>query len=189
MIDAEPDERADHRAIDREHVAEQQRRRLGGERRVVVQKQQSETERQRQHHADGDVAAADALAHQSHADPGGDRETDQSPDRGHADQDGAGRPGKADMAERVTGKSLPAQHQEIAHQSRDDGRHACGGERVAHEIVFKHGGDDRDGRGRDRRRADGRRARRRARATARRYVRRRARRRYRRRRAATAPAP
>ncbi len=109
-----------------------------------MQKQQPEAQRQRQHHADGDIAAAEPLAHESHADAGGDREADQPPDRRQADQDRAGRAGKADMAERMTGKSLPAQHQEIAHQSRHDGRHAGGGERIAHEIVFKHGGD-RDG--------------------------------------------
>ena len=44
---AEHDQRSDHRAIDREHIAEQQRRRLGGERRVVVQEQEPKTERQR----------------------------------------------------------------------------------------------------------------------------------------------
>ena len=59
-------------------------------------------------------------------------------------ENGAGRAGKADMAERVTGKSLSAQHQEIAHQPRHDGRHACGDKCIPHEIVFKHGGDDRD---------------------------------------------
>ena len=42
--------------VDAEHVAEQQRRRLGGVGRVEMQEQQAEAERQRQHHADRDVA-------------------------------------------------------------------------------------------------------------------------------------
>ena len=146
---AEHDQRSDHRAVDREHVAEQQRRRLGGERRVVVQEQEPETERQRQHHADGDIALAQALAEHTHADAGRDGEADQPPHRSDADQHRAGRAGKADMRQRVAGEGLSAQHQEIADQPGDDRGDAGCGERVPHEIVVKHGDDDRaDDRGR-----------------------------------------
>ncbi|MEJ0097084.1 MAG: hypothetical protein WDM84_02945 [Bauldia sp.] len=42
----------------------------GGERRVEMQEQQPEAQRQRQHDADGNVALAELLAEQPHADAG-----------------------------------------------------------------------------------------------------------------------
>ncbi len=131
-------ERDDGVAVDRQHVAEQDRRRLRRERRVVVQEQEPEAERQRQYDADGDVAIADAFRERAHGDTGSEREADQSPQRREADQSGAGRAGKADMRERVAGKGLPAHHQEKADQPGDHRDNASGLKGIDHEFVLKH---------------------------------------------------
>ena len=125
--------------IDGEHVAEQERGGLGGERGVEMQEQQAEPERERQHEADGDVALGQALAEQAHADPGGDRHTDQAPERRDAEQDGAGGAREADMGQGVTGEALVAEHEEVADGTADQGDDGRSGEGGAHEVVLKHG--------------------------------------------------
>ncbi len=57
-----------------------------------------------------------------------------------AEQRGARRACEADMAQRVAGERLAAQHEEIADKAGEHGGHARGRERRAHEIVFKHPG-------------------------------------------------
>ena len=69
----------DHRVVDRQHIAEQNRRRLRSERRVVVQEQEAKAERQRQHHADGNIPVADALAERAYHNAGSHREAEQAP--------------------------------------------------------------------------------------------------------------
>ena len=81
---------------------------------------------------------AEALAEQPHGDAGGEREAEQAPQRREPEQRGAGRPGKADVRERVAGEGLPAQHQEIADQAGDHRDDAGGREGAEHEIVVKH---------------------------------------------------
>ncbi len=137
--DPEHEKCPDRAGIDRQHVAEQQRGRLRGGCGVEMQEQQAEAERQRQHHADRDVPLRQPLAHQAHGDAGRDGHQHQAPEWRNADQERAGRAGEADMRQRVAGKRLAAQHQEIADRAGQDGDHGRGRERVAHEIVVKHG--------------------------------------------------
>ena len=103
-----------------------------------MQEQQPEAERERQHQPDGDVALGQALAGEAHADAGGDSGRDQAGERRRAHQHRAGGAGEADMRQRVAGKGLAAQNQEIADQpghQRDDRRRREG---VLHEVVLKH---------------------------------------------------
>ena len=79
------------------------------------------------------------LAEQAHADPGHHGEADEPGERRKAEQRRAGRAGETDVAERVAGEGLAAQHQEIADRARQDRRDAGGREGGAHEVVFKHG--------------------------------------------------
>ena len=79
-----------------------------------------------QNDADGDIAAADPFAEESHAEASRQREADEPPKWGDADEGGAGRAGKADMRQRVTREGLTAHHQKNADQSRHH-RHDPGG--------------------------------------------------------------
>ena len=67
--DRQHGKRQQRRRVDAEHVAEQQRRRLGRRGGVEMQEQKAEAERERQHHADRDVALGELLAEQAHARP------------------------------------------------------------------------------------------------------------------------
>ncbi len=62
-------------------------------------------------------------------DAGGQRESDQAPQRCKPDQSGAGRAGKIDMRQRVACESLPAHHQEIADNAGHHRHHAGSGEK------------------------------------------------------------
>ena len=84
--DREQDQREQRGIVDAEHVAEQQRRRLRRRRGVEMQEQQPEAERERQHHADRDVALRELFAEQAHADAGEQREADEAGERREAEQ-------------------------------------------------------------------------------------------------------
>ena len=126
------------RFVDAEHVAEQERGRLRRPGGVEMQEQKSQAQRQRQHHADRDVALGELLAEKSHADSAQEGEADKAGQRREAEQHRARRPGEADMRQRMAGEGLSAQHEEEADRSGEDRRHARRGEGGAHEIVFKH---------------------------------------------------
>ena len=76
-----------------------------------MQEQQAEPERQRQHHADRDVALGELLAEQAHGDSGDEGEADEAAERRKPEQDRPRRAGEADVRKRVAGESLAAQHE------------------------------------------------------------------------------
>ena len=99
-----------------------------------MQKQQPQPQRERQNHADGDVAVR-ALAEDADADSGEDGEEGEAEERRQADEDGASGAGKADVAERMAGEGLAAQHQKVADGAGDQAHHRAGGIGVAHELI------------------------------------------------------
>ena len=105
-------------------------------RRVDRQREHAEPEHPGEHRADDDVVGATAVAEQAEHDGRPSTSSTNSPSRGvDAERERAERAGERDVAERVAGEDLAAQHHEVADQpgQRRD-RHA-GEERVPHERV------------------------------------------------------
>ena len=92
--------------------------RLAGVGGIKMQEQQAEAERQRQHHADRHIASAQSFAEQPHGEARQHREAKHARERREAEQHRAGRAGKADVGQRVAGKSLAAQYEEKADHAR-----------------------------------------------------------------------
>lgn len=92
-------------------------------------------------HVVGPGLVAEGAEEQRHGGGGGEQ---PEPEVG-AEGQGGHRAGEGDMAERVAGEDLGAQHQEVADQSAGRGDDGPGEEGVQEERVGQGGGGERDG--------------------------------------------
>ena len=105
---------------------------------VVGEEEHAEPEHPGEDGADRDVVGGAAAAEQAEAEPDGDGGREQSQAGVDAGGEGGEGAGVGDVAERVAGEDLPAQHHEVAGQPADRGDGGAGDQRVHDEGVAEH---------------------------------------------------
>src|SRR5438552_4112568 len=90
---------------------------MGG---VKVKEQHTQAKGERQDDADGDVAATQAFAEQSHHNRRRQRKTEQPPEWTCADEHRACRSGKSDVRQGMAGKGEMAEDEEKSYRTGDD---------------------------------------------------------------------